>query len=108
MVTIVTDVYRLQRLSTSECGKLIKNENVYNLIMSLIFKRTKLKPFILSCIKHNEKNKISLFEKQIERYKHRLPHFFKISKKFTLYDSSLTQEEIKKQIEEKQIRPPYS
>lgn len=58
MVTIVTEVYGLKRLAGSDCGKLIKNENVYNMIMSMIFKRTKLKKFLISVIKVNDKNKI--------------------------------------------------
>ena len=61
MVTIVTEVYGLKGLAGSERGKLIKNENVYNMIMSMIFKRTKLKKFLLSVIKANDKNKIELF-----------------------------------------------
>ena len=61
MVTIVTEVYGLKDLAGSERGKLIKNENVYNMIMSMIFKRTKLKKFLLSVIKANDKNKIELF-----------------------------------------------
>lgn len=61
MVTVVTEVYALKSLAGSECGKLIKNENVYNMIMSMIFKRTKLKKFLLSAIKINDKNKIELF-----------------------------------------------
>lgn len=58
MVTIVIEVYGLKRLAGSECGRLIKNENVYNMIMSMIFKRTKLKKFLISVIKVNDKSKI--------------------------------------------------
>lgn len=54
MVAITTEVYGLRQLATSECGKLIKNENVYNLVMSIIFKRTKLKRFLLKVIAFND------------------------------------------------------
>jgi hypothetical protein len=54
MVSLITEVYDLRQLATFECGKLIKNENIYNLIMSIIFKRTKMKRFLLKCINFND------------------------------------------------------
>jgi hypothetical protein len=54
MVGVVTEVYGLKQLATYECGKLIKNENVYNLIMGIIFRRTKIKRFLLKCIRTND------------------------------------------------------
>lgn len=60
MVSVITEVYSLKELASSDCGKLIKNENIYNLIMSIIFKRTKLKRFLLKCIHANDQRKIDL------------------------------------------------
>jgi hypothetical protein len=56
MVGIVTHVYGLNTIVATEHGKLIKNENVYNLIMSYLFKKTRLKHFIVNCIKKNEES----------------------------------------------------
>ncbi len=44
-----------------EIGKLVKNENVYNLIMSLLFKKFKIKKFLVECIRHNNQDKINRF-----------------------------------------------
>ena len=63
MVSVVTDIYSLQQLAQKETGKLIKNENVYNLIMTFLFKKTKIKAFLLHCIQHRDSDKI----KEIER-----------------------------------------
>jgi len=51
MVSVVTDIYGLKHLAAQENGKLVKNENVYNLIMTFLFKKTKIKPFLLHGIK---------------------------------------------------------
>lgn len=64
--------------------------------MSIIFKRTKIKKWILSCIRVNDENKINLFDKQIERFKNKPPLFFQISKKFALEHSN--QEESKEKV----------
>lgn len=54
LVAVITEVYGLRQLATYDCGKLIKNENIYNLIMSIIFKRTKMKRFLVKCIIQND------------------------------------------------------
>ena len=58
MVKIYTEVYNLKLLNSSRNGKLFKNENVYNLIISFMFKITKIKVFIRSMIRANEEQKI--------------------------------------------------
>lgn len=52
--------------------------------MSYMFKRTKIKYFIVSCISLNELNKINLFERQILRFNKRPTYFFGVNSKFTL------------------------
>ena len=52
MVTIYTDIYELKLLNKSLNGELFKNENVFNLIMSLLFRRTKIRKFVQKIIYH--------------------------------------------------------
>jgi len=59
MVSVVTDIYGLKFLAESGKGRLIKNENVYNLIMTFLFKRTKVRSFLEQSIEHNYKDKIA-------------------------------------------------
>jgi hypothetical protein len=42
-------------------GKLFKNENVYNLIMSFMFRKTKIKAFIRLIVRENNLEKIKKF-----------------------------------------------
>ena len=58
MVSVVTDIYDLRHLAEQEKGKLVKNENVYNLIMTFLFKKTKIKPFLLLSLKQRHEQKI--------------------------------------------------
>lgn len=53
MVAVLTEIYGLKILASSDYGKIIKNENVYNLVMSYLFKKTKIKRFLLDCINNN-------------------------------------------------------
>ena len=66
MVKIYTEVYNLKLLNSSRNGKLFKNENVYNLIMSFMFKKTKIKVFIRSMIRANEEQKIKKLGEKIK------------------------------------------
>jgi hypothetical protein len=84
MVTIVSNIYGLNILVASKNGKLIKNENVYNLIMSFFFKATRIKYFIVNCIKINEEAKILIFDKQLQFHQKKSTEFFGITKKFRL------------------------
>jgi hypothetical protein len=65
MVKIVAEAYCLPELITYENGKLFKNENVYNLIMSYMFRKTKIKLFIVDSIRLNYHTKIILFEQKL-------------------------------------------
>jgi cell fate (sporulation/competence/biofilm development) regulator YmcA (YheA/YmcA/DUF963 family) len=67
-----------------------------------------MKKFLLKCINFNDEKKINLFESQIMRFQKKPTHFFGISKQFTLQDTSLTESEINKSIEEKGYVQPYA
>lgn len=84
MVSVVTDIYGLKFLAESEKGRLIKNENVYNLIMTFLFKRTKVRSFLEKCIEHNYQQKITKIEKQMLLLSKKSIDFFGVDSKFTL------------------------
>lgn len=90
MVGVITEIYGLKVLAASDNGKIIKNENVYNLVMSYLFKRTKIKRFLLDCINNNEFDKIELLKRKLLQFGKRPTYFFGIGKKFLLHDSSMT------------------
>ena len=54
MVSILTDIYKLKQLNASVNGDLFKNENIFNLVMSFLFKRTKINRFVRKIILINE------------------------------------------------------
>lgn len=84
MVKIITEIYGLHDLARTEKGKLFKNENIYNLIMSFLFKRTKIKNFILHSIRINFKAKAESFAQRLKLFKGKPITFFGVSHKFTL------------------------
>lgn len=61
MVSVYTDIYSLRVLNEGDHGSLFKNENVFNLIMAHMFKKTKIKIFIRKVIKAKEEAKIKKF-----------------------------------------------
>ena len=67
MVRVCTHVYQLKRVyeSKSGNGELFKNENVYNLIMSFLFKKTKVNVFFRKCIYEREGDKITMFGRKL-------------------------------------------
>lgn len=76
--------------------------------MSIMFKRTKLKRFLLRSINFTDEHKIKLFESQLAYFQRKPTYFFGISSKFTLQDTSLTESEINKSIEENGYVQPYA
>lgn len=61
MVSLITKIYGLKDLSLTEGGKLIKNDNIYNLIMCFLFKKTKIRRFLIACIYHKDGPDIEAF-----------------------------------------------
>lgn len=55
-------------MNKAKTGKLFKNENVYNLVMSFLFKKTKIKQFVRIMIRDNNIQKIKKFEDKLRRY----------------------------------------
>ena len=100
MGEVVTEVYGLKLLANSETGKLIKNDNVFNTIMCCIFKKTKLRKFILKCIHHRDGPKINQYQEQLKRLAKKPIQFFGVSSKFILtQDCSMTGSEYTKTTE---------
>ena len=85
MVSIYTNVYRLKELNASMNGDLFKIENIFNLIMSYIFKRTKIKKFVKILILHKEASQIKKFEKKLEQICEKPPEYFGVPSKFCLH-----------------------
>lgn len=76
MVAIFTEVYQLKRVNKSQNGELFKNDNIYNLIMSFMFKKTKVKKFIGNVIIKREKIKIQELAKKLEEFSDKELDFF--------------------------------
>lgn len=110
MVSVITQVYGLKELATSEGGRLIKNDNVYNMVMCYLFKRTKLKNFILECIRHRDHQKIETFERQLHKLSKKPISYFGVSSKFSLQQdcSIMTESEKTKSTEINLYLVPYS
>lgn len=66
MVAIYTDIYSLRTLNEGQNGSLFKNENVFNLIMAHMFKKTKIKIFLRKVIKNKEADKIKKFQLKLK------------------------------------------
>jgi hypothetical protein len=62
LVAVYTEVYSLKGLNRKTNGFLFKNENLFNLIMTNLFKTTKLSTFLRKVIKKKWSEKIELFE----------------------------------------------
>jgi len=58
--------------------------------MSILFKKFKIKRFLIDCIRHNERDKIDRFEQQLMLLERKPTLYFGIGKKFTLYETDLT------------------
>ena len=65
MIVIYTQTYRLKKIYGTSSGKLFKNENIFSLIMSYLFRKTKIRKFLKMLIVENEKEKIEKFKEQL-------------------------------------------
>lgn len=84
MVTIYTKIYHLAELCQSINGHLFKNENVYNLIMSFLFRRTKIRVFVKKLIYNADFSKIEKLKRKLEEHHGKPPSYFGVGSKFTL------------------------
>lgn len=84
MVSIYTHVYKLRELNKTENGQLFKNENVFNLIMSYMFKRTKIKSFLRKIIVGREEFKIKKFTHKLAEVHMKGPQYFGVPVKLCL------------------------
>ena len=90
MVKVATKCYGLEQLAKLENGRLVKNENVYNLIMAHLFKTSlKLKSLILDLIHSKNSLKIKLFKSKIQSFSGKSLSFFGIAQTFCLYEEKL-------------------
>lgn len=84
MIVIYTHIYKLKKLYGTSGGKLFKNENIFSLIMSFLFRKTKIKKFLKALITKAHKETIQQFEEKLAEVKDKNPLFFGVPKKFSL------------------------
>lgn len=87
MVKVYTKIYQLTDLCQSSKGHLFKNENVYNLIMSFLFRRTKIRKFVKQLVYNADLTKIERLKKKLEEHHSKPPSYFGVGGKFTLMGS---------------------
>lgn len=73
MVKVYTKIYQLADLCQSSKGHLFKNENVYNLIMSFLFRRTKIRKFVKQLVYNADLTKIERLKKKLEEHHSKPP-----------------------------------
>lgn len=84
MVGLYTEIYGLRAINASQNGVLFKNQNLFNLIMANMFKKTKIKKFVRRVIVNREHAKIEKFKCKLEQYADKDMDFFGVQTKFQL------------------------